>query len=299
MVAATAFANRFRFRTGSAMKGLLVFGKHGQLAQAIRQAAPDAQFLCRNECNLEKPEAAAEAIRHLKPAAVINAAAYTNVDQAERESDIAMKINAEAPARMAMASAASGIPFLHVSTEHVFNGAGTRPYHEQDITASINAYGSSKLAGENAIRTAGGHWLILRTSWVFSTTGTNFVKSILQAGRSAEEISVVSDQIGAPTCAADLAQACLNSLTRAKQFGEVYHFAGKGNVSRAGFAREILLQARLPCRVREVTSDTLGSAAVRPKNSRLDCRKIEDRLGITRPCWRSALTRTLKALSDE
>lgn len=175
---------------------LLVFGATGQLAVALRASAPDALFLNRDAADLTAPEACAAAIHAAGPSAVINAAAYTAVDRAEEEEALATVINAAAPGAMAQACAEASIPFLHVSTDYVFDGRGQRPWRPEDPTSPLNAYGRSKAAGEAAVRAAGGPHAILRTSWVFSATGRNFVTAMLELARKRDQLNVVDDQIG-------------------------------------------------------------------------------------------------------
>ena len=185
---------------------LLVFGQTGQVAQALASLAPEAVFLSRTQADLSDPEACAAAIRAHAPQAVINAAAWTAVDRAEAEEAAAHVVNAEAPGAMARACADLAIPFLHVSTDYVFDGSGDSPWQPGDATGPINAYGRSKLAGEEAIRAAGGPHAILRTSWVFSAEGANFVKTMLRLSETRDALGVVGDQIGGPTPASAIAR---------------------------------------------------------------------------------------------
>lgn len=188
---------------------ILVFGKTGQVARELARQAPAARFLGRGDADLGDPEACARAIWHSRPQLVINAAAYTAVDRAESEEALATVINGDAPGAMARACAGLDIPLLHVSTDYVFDGSGDQPRKPADPVTPINAYGRSKLAGECAVRDSGCRYVILRTSWVFSTFGSNFVKTMLRLGESRDRIAVVSDQIGGPTPARDIAGALL------------------------------------------------------------------------------------------
>ena len=188
---------------------LLIFGKTGQVAQALGQLAPDSVFLDRAQADLSDPAACAAAIRSLRPRAVINAAAWTAVDRAEDEEAVATVINGAAPAAMARECAALTIPFVQVSTDYVFDGHGAMPFHPDDPVAPLNAYGRSKLAGEVGVRNSGAVHAILRTSWVFSAQGQNFVRTMLRLGRERDELRVVADQIGGPTPARAIARACL------------------------------------------------------------------------------------------
>lgn len=280
------------------MDGLLVFGRSGQVAQELARLAPDARFLGRDQADLTNPDACAAAIRDSDCRAVINAAAYTAVDRAESEADLAHLVNAAAPAAMARATAEKGVPFLHVSTDYVFDGSGDLPWSESDPTGPLGVYGATKLAGEQGIAAAGGAWAVMRTSWVFSAHGANFVKTMLRLGRERPELGIVADQIGGPTPAGDIAAALLQMAAgmRDGAKGGIYHFAGVPDVSWAGFARAIFAQAGVTCQVREIATSDYPTPARRPGNSRLDCQKIKDDFGIHRPDWRAGLTRILTEL---
>ncbi|EDQ02911.1 dTDP-4-dehydrorhamnose reductase, partial [Sulfitobacter indolifex HEL-45] len=224
---------------------LLVFGSTGQLAVALRKHSDDARFLDRAAADLAHPEACAAVIRATRPSAVINAAAYTAVDRAEEEEVLATRINAEAPGAMARACAELEIPFLHVSTDYVFNGSGQSPWRPDDPIAPINAYGRSKAAGEAAVRAAGGSHAILRTSWVFSAPGKNFVTTMLQLSEHRDALKVVDDQIGGPTPALSIAETLLQmaGAMKAGQAGGTYHYAGAPATSWTCFARETFTTA--------------------------------------------------------
>lgn len=273
----------------------LVFGQTGQVARELARLAPDARFLSRAEADLADPEACARAIRDCD--VVINAAAWTAVDKAETEEAAATVVNGAAPAAMARACAAKGLPFLHVSTDYVFDGAGERPFRPDDPTGPLNAYGRSKLAGEIGIRAAGGNHLILRTSWVVSAHGMNFVKTMLRLGRERESLNVVADQIGGPTSAADIARALLTAARAMADGarGGTHHFAGAPDTSWADFARAIMAGAGLPCRINDIPTSAYPTPARRPLNSRLDCSGLP--FGISRPDWRAGLTQILQELS--
>lgn len=281
------------------MRGLLVFGRSGQVATELGRLAPDARFLGRDVADLTDAAACAALIRDSGCAAVINAAAHTAVDRAESEPDLARAINAAAPAAMAAACAALDVPFVHISTDYVFDGAGDRPRVETDPTGPLGVYGATKLAGEQGIAAAGGQWAVLRTSWVFSAHGANFVKTMLRLGAEREELRVVADQHGGPTPAADIAAACL-TMVRAMQAdasrGGIYHFSGAPDTTWAGFAREIMAQAGLACRIADIASSDYPTPARRPANSRLDCAAIDRDFGIARPDWRAGLAKVLLEL---
>lgn len=276
---------------------ILVFGRTGQVATEIERQA-EVTALGREAADLAQPEACAAAIRHHAPDLVINAAAYTAVDRAESEEALATVINGAAPGAMARACADLGIPFCHVSTDYVFDGGGTAPRTPFDPVAPCNAYGRSKLAGEEAVRAAGGQSAILRTSWVFSAHGGNFVKTMLRLSETRAALTVVEDQIGGPTPAADIAVALL-TMGRAMVAGHaggLYHFSGAPDASWADFAREIFTQAGRETSVTGIPTSGFPTPAVRPQNSRLDCRTLEAEFGIGRPDWRAGLSLVLEEL---
>lgn len=279
---------------------LLVFGSNGQVAREVRRRAPDAVFLDRNLADLADPAACAAQIRALRPSAVINTAAWTAVDKAETEEHTATVVNGAAPGAMARECATLGIPLLHMSTDYVFDGSGNRPWQPADQAAPLSAYGRSKLAGEIAVRAAGGAHAILRTSWVFSAHGTNFVKTMLRLGREHPILRVVSDQIGGPTPAGDIAAALLAMSARmmAGQPGGTYHFSGSPAVSWAGFAREIFARASMDVVVEDILSDAYPTSTQRPLNSRLDCATLAADFKITPPDWRIGLSAVIADLKE-
>lgn len=277
---------------------LLVFGKTGQVARELQRLCPDARYLGREEADLLTPAACAAAIAATDADAVINAAAWTAVDKAETEEDAATMVNGEAPAAMARAVAAKGIPFLHISTDYVFDGAGERPFSPDHPTGPLGAYGRSKLRGEQGVRAAGGRHLILRTSWVVSAHGANFVKTMLRLGAERDSLRVVADQIGGPTPAAAIAEALLSAASAMIEgvAGGTHHFSGAPDTSWADFARAIMAEAGLPCRIEDIPSRDYPTPARRPLNSRLDCRALEEAFGIQRPDWRQGLAAIVKEL---
>lgn len=277
---------------------LLVFGQTGQVARELARRAPDAVFLGRGQADLADPAACAAAIRAHAPAVVINAAAYTAVDRAETDEAAALQVNGAAPGAMAQACADLGIPFLHVSTDYVFDGSGTAPWRPEDPVAPLGAYGRSKLAGEQAVRAAGGRHVILRTSWVFSAHGANFVKTMLRLGADRPALRVVADQIGGPTPAGDIAGALLTTADALRQgaAGGTYHYAGTPDTSWACFARETFAQAGLAVTVDDIPTEAYPTPARRPQNSRLDCSALTADFGISRPDWRQALAEVISEL---
>ncbi|WP_127902090.1 dTDP-4-dehydrorhamnose reductase [Solirhodobacter olei] len=278
---------------------LLVFGRTGQVARELARRAPAARFLGREAADLADPAACAAAIAKAAPEAVINAAAWTAVDKAEAEDAAAQVVNGEAPGAMARACAGLGIPFLHVSTDYVFDGSGDRPWQPDDPTGPLGAYGRTKLAGEDAVRAASGPHAILRTSWVFSAHGANFVKTMLRLAETREALNVVGDQVGGPTPAGDIAAALLAMAAQlAADPGKsgTYHFAGAPDVSWADFAREIFAQAHRPVAVTDIPTAAYPTPAKRPANSRLDCTTLATTFGLPRPDWRAGLAEVLADL---
>lgn len=277
---------------------ILVFGQTGQVARELQSLAPGARFLGRAQADLADPAACAAAIRAARPGAVINAAAWTAVDKAEAEEPAAHIVNAAAPGAMARACAELGVPLVHLSTDYVFDGS-PGPRRPGDPTAPLNAYGRTKLAGEQAVRASGAAHVILRTSWVFSAHGANFVKTMLRLGAAREEIAVVADQIGGPTPAAAIAKACLalaEVLRRDPGKSGTHHFCGAPAVSWADFARAIMDQAALPARVRDIPAADYPTPARRPADSRLDCSQLATDFGITQPDWRTHLAAVIAQL---
>ena len=277
---------------------ILVFGKTGQVATELQRQS-DVVALGRDSADLTDPNACAAAILQSNPSAVINAAAYTAVDKAEDEEAIATLINADAPAAMAKACATLNIPFVHISTDYVFDGSGEAAKTPFEATQPLGAYGRSKLAGEAAVAAAGGRYAILRTSWVFSAHGSNFVKTMLRLAETQETLTIVADQVGGPTPAADIAATCL-TIADALQTGHgskgVYHYAGVPDVSWADFAREIFAQTGRKVAVQDIPTSAYPTPAKRPLNSRLDCTELEKEFGIPRPDWRAGLSQVLTEL---
>ncbi len=279
----------------------LVFGQTGQVARELARLLPDALFLGRTRADLTDPAACAAAIAGTQADVVINAAAYTAVDRAESDVATAMAVNAAAPGAMAVAAAARGLPFLHISTDYVFDGSGTRPWQPGDATGPLGVYGQSKLAGEEAVRAAGGAHVILRTSWVFSAHGANFVKTMLRLGAERPVLRVVADQIGGPTAAADIAATLVTMATalRAGAAGGSYHYAGQPAVSWADFARAIFRLADLAVAVEDIASEAYPTPARRPQNSRLDGSTLKTDFGIDPPDWSLGLARVIAELKEQ
>lgn len=289
---------------------ILVVGKKGQVATELAQALPLAghEFLAlaRPEFDMERPESIGRVIRDYRPDAIINAAAYTAVDRAEDEPEVANAINGIALG--VLGTAAGGVPVIHYSTDYVFDGTKSEPYDESDTTNPIGAYGASKLLGEEKLRAANPRSVVLRTSWVCSPHGSNFVKTMLRLGRERAEVSVVRDQLGAPTFADDLAQTAIAMLPRLVEsaagdaaFG-IFHYSGEPDSNWYDFAFMIFAGAaergQRPPKLRAIGTKDYPTKARRPANSRLDCSKINYIHGIPRPDWEAALSRTLDRLME-
>jgi dTDP-4-dehydrorhamnose reductase len=289
---------------------ILVTGTAGQLAQSLLaaglSAGVDVVALRRPQLDLTIPGTLRTAIADVEPDIVVNAGAYTAVDKAESEEGLAHKVNATGAGDLAAVCARAGASLIHISTDYVFDGTGTRAYVESDETAPINAYGRSKLAGEIAVAAACPRHVILRTSWIYSPFGANFVRTMLRLGAERETLGVVDDQLGCPTYAPHLAAAILAIAARIER-GEaadphwgIYHAAGTGETTWCGFAREILrtTEARgLPTpAVKALTTADYPTPARRPANSRLDCGKLAATFGVRLPDWKEGTRACLERL---
>lgn len=284
---------------------VLVFGQTGQVAAALRRrsgASVMIRTLRREDADLIAPERAARQISAWRPDAVINAAAFTNVDMAENEGPLAHRLNAVAPGVLARVAALHGIPFLHLSTDYVFDGSGTRPWTEADLPNPVNAYGATKLVGEQGVLAAGGRAAVMRTSWVFSATGRNFLKTMLRVAATRSKLQVVDDQWGGPTAAEDIADALLimaRALIEQRGAPGLYHFCGQPWTTWAGFAQAIFaVRGGNAPAIEPIASRDWPTPARRPLNSRLDCAKIREVFGIGQPDWRVALMPILSDLTE-
>ena len=281
---------------------ILVFGHSGQVATELRALDGDnvqITALARAHADLTDPAACAAAIDANAPDAVINVAAYTAVDKAESDAETAQIINADAPIAMARACAARDIPFVSISTDYVFSGAADTPWAPTDPTDPQSVYGRTKRDGEIEIAKAGGRYAVLRTSWVVSAHGNNFVKTMLRLGAEREALTIVADQIGGPTGAAEIARACVaiaRTLASEPEKSGIYHFSGAPDTSWADFARAIFDAAQISCAVTDIPSSDYPTPAKRPLNSRMDCSVTEAAFGISRPDWRVSLTHILTQL---
>lgn len=287
---------------------VLVIGSDGQLARALKPLLPEASFIGRSVLDLAHPERVEEVLTRYNPSAIINAAAYTQVDNAESEEALAAAVNAHTPGAIAQYCAARVIPFVHVSTDYVFDGSGGHPHKEDEAVAPLNAYGRSKLAGENAITQAGGEHLICRTSWVYDDKGKNFFNTILRLASEREELKIIDDQFGAPTYAPHLAKALVDALASARAkpgFPHgIYHLCNRGVTTWFGFATAIVEQARkrgLPLKVKAIhpiKAVEYPLPAKRPYNSRLDCSKAKTLLGVELPSWEEGLSACMESKYD-
>ena len=283
---------------------VVVLGKSGQVATALQRSSDptiDIIALGRDELDLAGPADVRSAISLHSPDAIINAAAYTAVDQAETDVESAKALNVHAVRRLGQAADELNIPMIHISTDYVFDGSGERPWRPEDPTGPLGVYGQTKLAGERALAEVCTSYAILRTSWVYSPYGANFVKTMLRLGRDRTELNVVGDQIGGPTSAQDIANATLTIakvLTEGPDTTGVWHFSGKGDCSWADFATEIFDQSNIDCVVHPIPSSEYPTPAKRPLNSRLNCTATLRDFGIDRPSWRQSLANVLKELGE-
>ena len=283
---------------------LLLFGANGLVGTAIRRESEKRgvtiDAITRDRCDLAEPGAAAALIADADTcSAVVNAAAYTNVDGAESEPELAQAVNARAPGEMAEACANRDIPFLHFSTDCVFDGMADRPYREDDPTRPVSVYGQTKLAGERAVRQAGGRWAVVRVSWVFGAHGTNFPQIMLRLAREHGRVRVVGDQFAKPTPARGAAALALDmsvDLASSPDRAGLYHYAGDVAVSRAEFAREIFRTAGMDVTVEPIPTSEFPTPATRPLWAVLDTAKIETVFGIAAPNWRAELEHVIAAL---
>ncbi len=284
---------------------ILITGRNGQLAQALQQRLAglgQVHVLGREQLDLAESERIRQVVRELSPDLLVNAAAYTAVDQAENEPALAFAINATAPGVLAEEAARLGVPLLHYSTDYVFDGSKATPYTENDAPNPLSVYGRSKLAGEQAIHAVGGAHLTLRTSWVYSLHGRNFLLTMQRLLQEKPQLRVVADQIGAPTWAGSLAASTLALIQRwqAGQAGAwgTYHMTAQGQTSWFGFAQAIgehLKAQGRPCaQLLPIPSSEYPTPAQRPLNSRLDCSRLRQQWQVEQPDWRQALIECLK-----
>jgi dTDP-4-dehydrorhamnose reductase len=289
---------------------ILVAGRSGQLARCLLAAADDSGFaiacLGRPELDVEDEESIDRAISETTPCAIINAAAYTAVDLAESEPERAFGINERGAGLLADRARRSNIPLVHFSTDYVFDGTKRSAYVEEDVPRPINVYGSSKLAGEARVLELCPHAVVIRTSWVYSPYGSNFVRTMARLSQTQSDIRVVADQYGAPTSATELAAAALNiaeQLLSAKDRAGVYHVVGGGSTSWHGFAAAIFSSLsrrghRIPT-LTAISTEEYPTAARRPRNSRLNASKADRVFGVRLPSWQLSLEKCLDGLDTQ
>lgn len=287
------------------MKKILITGSKGQLGselKALSNKYPDLDFIYTDieELNLTDEEAVNTFFSQELFDICINCAAYNAVDKAEDEPQIAMLINATTVKYLAKACTKKKIPLIHISTDYVFDGKNNKPYSETDSTSPDSRYGISKLAGEKAVHDFAQSALIIRTSWLYSPFGNNFVKTMLRLGREREELAVVFDQIGTPTYAGDLARAILNILSEDKIISGVslYHYSNEGAISWYDFAQAIFRESSLHCRVKAIGSKEFPVKASRPFYSVLDKTKFKNDFQIEIPYWLDSLTLVINQLKN-
>ncbi len=291
---------------------VLLLGGNGQVGSELRRslaplgdvvvATRDGRLASGDHCEVadfDQPASLSTLVERIAPDAVVNAAAYTQVDRAETEREAAFRANAEAPAALAAACAQRSALLVHYSTDYVFDGRGTRPYREDDSTTPLGAYGASKLAGEQAVRASGARHLVLRTAWVYAAHGRNFLRTMLRLAAGRDELRVVADQRGTPTPAALIADVTAQLLAQAPVRSGLWHLTATGETSWHGFAEAIMagahargLIARQP-RVLPITTTDYPTPAARPAYSVLDCRALQHDFGIALPDWREGLEKTL------
>lgn len=290
---------------------ILLLGKNGQVGWELqRSLAPLGELIALDRHDiggdLGNPVALAAAVRTLRPAVIVNAAAYTAVDKAESEPELARTVNTDAPAALAQEAAAIDALLVHFSTDYVFNGSGTSPWTEEASTGPLNIYGQTKLAGEDAIRASGCRHLIFRTSWVYAVRGANFARTMLRLAAERERLTVVADQFGAPTGAELIADVTAQAVPSARlqyELQGVYHLAAAGETTWYDYARRVLERARAQGRVFRATeiapipTSAFPTPARRPGNSRLDTRKLQQHFGLHLPAWQQGVDRMLDELA--
>ncbi|RTY05160.1 dTDP-4-dehydrorhamnose reductase [Stenotrophomonas geniculata] len=295
---------------------VLVFGGNGQVGQELLRAlAPLGKVIATTRsgqlpdgsaCEMAdfgQPDSLPALLDRLQPSVVVNAAAYTAVDRAEQEVDAAFAANAQAPGVIARWCAAHGVPLVHYSTDYVFDGQGRAPYREDEPTAPLGVYGTSKRDGEDAVRLAGGRHLIFRTAWVYASHGANFLRTMLRVGSEREQLRVVADQIGTPTPAALIADVTAQALQHPGHLSGTWHLTASGQTSWHGFAEAIFAEAlangvlaKVPA-VEAIPSSEYPTPAKRPAWSVLDNRKLQQDFGIVLPAWQDGLKRVMAEIA--
>ena len=288
-------------------KNILITGSNGQLGNCLRDLAAEYQDKYRffytdvEELDITNAAAIDRYVTDNHIHIIINAAAYTAVDKAEDDVDMAYKLNRDAVRNLAEVAHEHNCLLVHISTDYVFSGESSHPYKEDDTPAPKSVYGASKLAGEQAREESGSRAIIIRTSWLYSEYGHNFVKTMLKLGSEREEVSVVCDQIGGPTYAGDLAKVIMTLVTKDDQQNGVqfYHFANEGTISWYDFAKAIMEIAGNGCQVKSILTGEYPAKAPRPAYSVFNLDKIKQEIGADTPFWRDSLTLTINKLSDK
>ena len=284
---------------------ILVFGSTGQVASELALLKKDLNhsliFIGRDVADLSFPNDCKKLIISKRPLAVINAAAWTSVDAAEENENEVLRINGESPGAMAKACEELSIPFIHFSSDYVFDGSGELCWKPYDKVSPLGIYGESKSLGEKLIFQTHTNAIILRTSWVFSAHGNNFVKTMINLGKEKDSLRVVGDQFGGPTSAASIAKTAIiliDSLLKGRNRG-IYHFSGAPYVSWADFAKIIMRKSEIKCEIESIPSSSYPTKARRPKNSRLDCASIKKDFGINQSNWPIELDKVLKQMEEK
>ncbi|MEN5316897.1 dTDP-4-dehydrorhamnose reductase [[Pseudomonas] hibiscicola] len=295
---------------------VLVFGGNGQVGQELLRAlAPLGKVVATTRsgtlpdgsacetADFGQPESLPALLDRLQPSVVVNAAAYTAVDRAEQDVEAAFAANAQAPGMIARWCAAHGVPFVHYSTDYVFDGQGTAPYREDEPTAPLGVYGTSKRDGEDAVRAAGGRHLIFRTAWVYASHGANFLRTMLRVGAERDQLRVVADQVGTPTPAALIADVTAQALRHPGQLSGTWHLTASGQTSWHAFAEAIFAEAlvtgvlaKVPA-VEAIPSSEYPTPAKRPAWSVLDNRKLQQDFSIVLPSWQDGLKRVMAEIA--
>lgn len=295
---------------------VLVFGGNGQVGQELLRAlVPLGKVVATTRsgvlpdgspcetADFGQPDSLPALLDRLQPSMVVNAAAYTAVDRAEQEVDAAFAANAQAPGVIARWCAAHGVPLVHYSTDYVFDGQGRAPYREDEPTAPLGVYGTSKRDGEDAVRLAGGRHLIFRTAWVYASHGANFLRTMLRVGSEREQLRIVADQIGTPTPAALIADVTAQALQHPGHLSGTWHLTASGQTSWHGFAEAIFAEAlatgvlaKVPA-VEAIPSSEYPTPAKRPAWSVLDNRKLQQDFNIVLPAWQDGLKRVMAEIA--
>lgn len=289
------------------MKRFLILGAQGQLGVELQSAFRDAGHVIahgRSTCDLSSPSSIRNAVTAARPDVILNAAAYTAVDRAESEPELAMQINGEAPGILAEEAKKNNALLIHYSTDYVFDGSKPEPWIEEDVVHPLNVYGATKLAGERSIQQIGGQFLIFRTSWVFSPYGNNFLRTMLRLGQEREELKIVNDQTGAPTSALALATGTRRIVDKPEEqtvtdVAGIYHMTCVGQTTWFGFAQSIFAKAQAGkpwASVKGIPASEYPAPAKRPANSVLSNKKLEAAFDIDLPSWEAALDAALHTL---